>query len=431
MADLSSYLRQLKQLDDELITCMRCGMCQAVCPVFKQTAKEADVTRGKIALLGALSKEIVRDPEGVRDALNRCLMCGSCEANCPSGVNILDIFVQARTIMADYFGFSPLKKLVLRVVLLNPRLFGVLVTCTAKMQKLMIREVDTVLQSNCVRMVIPGVKDRHFHRLALRPLSKIAPHLYVAHNTHERRVAFFPGCAVDKMFVSIGTSILKIMEFHGVGVFMPANQSCCGIPALASGDQKTFNLLVEQNIRCFQNAAFDYLITPCASCSATIKELWPKKYTGSSEIRDSLEDFAAKTMDITEFLVDKCGVGEKAIRSSEGVTYHDPCHLKNALGISSQPRKIIQAAGERLLEMHDAGSCCGCGGTFTLYHPLLSRNIGEQKAENIIATGARTVATSCPACMMQLIDLLSHKNKGIRVKHVVELYAESLDSVSP
>ena len=76
--------------------------------------------------------------------------------------------------------------------------------------------------------------------------------------------------------------------------------------------------------------------------------------------------------------------------------------------------------------MDEAGKCCGCGGSFNVAHYELSKKIGSSKADNIIASGAKTVATSCPACMMQMTDMLSRRDKGIQVKHVVELYADSL-----
>ena len=108
------------------------------------------------------------------------------------------------------------------------------------------------------------------------------------------------------------------------------------------------------------------------------------------------------------------------------ITYHDPCHLKNSLGVTRQPRTLIKAAGGNFKEMVGAGTCCGCGGTFTVYHHEMSKKIGNQKADNIIASDAKTVATGCPACMMQMTDMLSRRDKGIGVKHVVEIYADSL-----
>ena len=115
MADLRQLRRLMRQLEDQLVVYMRCGMCQAVCPVFAQTGREADVARGKLVLLdGLMQQAMLDDPEAVRQRLQRCLLCGSCAANCPSGVNVLDIFLKARAILAGYLGLPPLKKTIFR-----------------------------------------------------------------------------------------------------------------------------------------------------------------------------------------------------------------------------------------------------------------------------------------------------------------------------
>ena len=100
MSSMKELARLMKELEDQLVTCMRCGLCQAVCPLFAETGREADVARGKLALLSGLAQEILKNPQGVQDHLNRCLLCGSCAANCPSGVKVLDIFIKARAILA-------------------------------------------------------------------------------------------------------------------------------------------------------------------------------------------------------------------------------------------------------------------------------------------------------------------------------------------
>jgi glycolate oxidase iron-sulfur subunit len=94
MSDMKALSRLMRELEDQLVVCMRCGMCQSVCPLYAQTGREADVARGKLALLDGLLAEMFQDPQGVYDRLNRCLLCGACAANCPSGVSTLEIFFE-------------------------------------------------------------------------------------------------------------------------------------------------------------------------------------------------------------------------------------------------------------------------------------------------------------------------------------------------
>ncbi len=428
MADLHQLARMFKKLDDQLVNCMRCGMCQAVCPLFRETGRETDVTRGKLALLEGLAAEILNDPKGIDAAINRCLLCGTCQANCPSGVQIVDIFLEARAILTGYFGLSPVKKAIFRGMLANPRLFNALTAMGSKFQGIFTKKVDDLLGSSCARFNAPVVADRHFNALAARPFRKIVPELDTPAGASGLKVAFFPGCVVDKMFPQVGEAVIKILKKKGVGVYLPSGQACCGIPVLTSGDRQTFNTLIEMNVELFRNAAFDYLITPCASCTATIKELWPHLYSGSKDIAGDIARIGDATKDIAEFLVDNCGIDDLGVTPAGGetITYHDPCHLKNSLGITRQPRTLIRAAGCSFVEMNEAGTCCGCGGSFNVAHYELSKKIGNRKADNIVASGAGTVATCCPACMMQMTDMLSRRDKGLRVRHVVELYADSL-----
>jgi Fe-S oxidoreductase len=424
MADIHKLALLFKELDDQLVGCMRCGMCQAVCPVFAQSGLEADVTRGKLALLDGLASEMLSDPDGVNEKLNRCLLCGTCQSNCPSGVKVMDIFLKARAIMTGYFGLSPAKRAIFRGMLQNPKLFNALTGMGAKFQGLFTKKVDDMLGSSCARFNSPLVGDRHFRTLADKPLHKIVPELDTPAGKSGIKVAFYVGCVIDKIFPHVGQSILEVLERHGVGVYMPSGQACCGIPALSSGDTDTFDKLVGMNVERMRAGEFDYLVTGCATCTSTIKELWPRMFQGASALKYDIGVLERKTMDISQFLVDILKLEPKTSTGGRTVTYHDPCHLKNSLGITAQPRALIKAAGCGYKEMAEAGTCCGCGGSFNIAHYDLSKKIGGRKADNIIASGADTLATSCPACMLQITDMLSQKKAGIDVKHVIELYAD-------
>lgn len=117
MNDLQSLARRLMTLDDRIVACMKCGFCQQVCPMFGATMMEADVARGKLALVSNLAHEMIRDPRAVADKLGRCLLCGSCEAACPSGVKIMEVFLAARELVYEYIGLSPVKKVIFRGLL--------------------------------------------------------------------------------------------------------------------------------------------------------------------------------------------------------------------------------------------------------------------------------------------------------------------------
>lgn len=429
MSDMKELLRMLGELDDQLVSCMRCGMCQAVCPIYGQSGREADVARGKIALLEGLAHEMVKDPAGVQDKVTRCLLCGSCQANCPSGVKGLDIFLKARAILTAYMGLPTVKKLIFRGMLTKPGLFNNLLSFASKFQGLFTTPANDIIGSSCSKFLEPVLGERHLMLLAKTPLHKEVPSLDTPAGKSGLRVAFFPGCLADKIFPRVGHAVLKVLKHHGVGVFMPAGQACCGIPALSSGDKESYDKLVRANLEVFSKGKFDALLTPCATCTSTMKKIWPTMAQGMSQAeQDAVRELSAKVMDVNAFVIDKLGLTPpKANDDAIAVTVHDPCHLKKSLGVSAQPRAVLSLNPRyKVAEMAASDACCGCGGSFTLTHADMSAKIGQQKRDNIKNTGAQVVAMGCPACMLQISDMLSRNGDRVSVKHPMEIYAEGL-----
>ncbi|MBM4302010.1 MAG: (Fe-S)-binding protein [Deltaproteobacteria bacterium] len=433
MSSLKELARLMQELEGQLVSCMRCGLCQAVCPLFAVTGREADVARGKLALLSGLAQEILTNPQGVQNHLSRCLLCGSCAANCPSGVKVLDIFIKARAILAGYLGLSPVKKAVFRGLLGKPDWFNRIMAWGARFQGIFVKPVDDLLGSSCARFMSPLLSHRHFKPLAPTPWHVKVPRRDTSPGASNLKVALFAGCFIDKLYPQVGDAVLEVLDHHGVGVRLPAGQGCCGIPALSGGDTQTFRQLVRHNLKLLDDPAApcDYLVTACATCSSTIKQLWPLMMAEAAPAtRERLQALAARTLDISQFLVDKVGVAPAAVGPEDGritVTYHDPCHLKKSLGVAAQPRALLKANPAYILtEMPESDWCCGCGGSFTLQHYEASAAIGKRKLDHIAASQCRVVATGCPACMLQITDLLSQAGMRVQIKHAVEIYAESL-----
>jgi len=174
-------------------------------------------------------------------------------------------------------------------------------------------------------------------------------------------------------------------------------------------------------------------VTGCATCTATIKKIWPlMAETQSIHVKETLAGLAEKTYDISEFLVKIMGVLPspnplKPDALKIKVTYHDPCHLRKTLKIYKEPRILIRANSKYAFsEMPEPDSCCGMGGSFNLKYYGTSTDIGLKKIENIKDSGAAVVATGCPACMIQLKDMMAKENTDVDVKHVIEIYFDSL-----
>ncbi len=441
MSDMKDLAKAMKALEDQLVTCMRCGMCQSVCPLFDQTRKESDVARGKIVLLESLMEEMFDNPHGVNERLNKCLLCGSCAANCPSGVNVTQIFIEARAVITTYLKLPFYKKVVFRKMLARPQVFDKLISMGARIQKVFLSKPDSHTGTAKVKVLAPILKSRRIMPIADLSFQKKADALITGKKTTGDRVALFTGCLIDKIFPNVGVAAVKALLHNNARVHIPKNQGCCAIPALASGDKDTFLELVNHNIALFPPHRFDYLVTACATCTSTIKKLWPAMLEDQDpQLAEQVRHLSDKTLDISQYLVDVAGLAPlpetAALQSTEDdpriVTYHDPCHLAKSLGVRQQPRTLLNAcSGYTFKEMTEPDRCCGMGGSFNLYHYDLSEKIGTVKAGQIADTGCHTLATSCPACMMQISDMLSKADKKIFIKHPIELYTEGLDSDEP
>lgn len=430
MDKMQALARDVRALEAQLSVCTRCGMCQANCPLFARTRKEADVSRGKLVLIRGLIDEMFDDAKGVNARLQRCLLCGSCAHGCPSRVNTVEIFLKARAIIVRYLGLPFAKKMIFKKILSSPETFNTVMGMVSSYQKIFFKKAQNVQGTSCARMASPLLRHRQIVSLKETAFNQTLENHDFRINGKGVKVAFFVGCLIDKAFPGIAHSVVEVLKRFNAQVFIPPGQGCCGIPAVASGDMDTFETLVKIHVDLFSKEKFDYLVTACATCSSTIIKLWPSllRHADTSLIK-GIEALAEKTVDISwlmEKRFDLSSAIPKTDREKERITYHDPCHLKKSLGVFNEPRKVISAAGKELVEMADSDACCGMGGSFNLQHYDLSSEIGMEKARKIIDTGCSTVATSCPACMMQISDMLAQQEQKIFVKHPVEIYAQAL-----
>jgi glycolate oxidase iron-sulfur subunit len=226
------------------------------------------------------------------------------------------------------------------------------------------------------------------------------------------------------IYLATGRAVLNVLRRQGVEVVIP-EQWCCGIPALASGDQQTAAELARKNGESFRQANAEAIISDCASCGSMLQEYGD--LLGTAEARE----FSSKALDFSQFLQQAVTfkAGDRPVRQM--VTYHDPCHLKRGQGVSEAPRKLLQSVpGLTFKEMKDPDRCCGAAGSFNLTYYDLSQRVGRQKAENIVETGADIVVTGCPSCMMQIGHLLERRGAPQQVVHLAEVLNQSYETES-
>jgi L-lactate dehydrogenase complex protein LldE len=239
------------------------------------------------------------------------------------------------------------------------------------------------------------------------------------------RVGLFVTCLVDLMRPSVGFAAVKLLEDAGCTVEAPV-QTCCGQPAYNSGDRGTTRDLAMRMIETFQS--FDYVVAPSGSCAGMIRKHYPELFEEDPNWREKANALAAKTYELTSFLVDVLGVVQVDASFEGTVTYHDSCAGLRELGVKAQPRMLLSSVkGLTLVEMNDSDVCCGFGGTFAVKYSDISGAIVDAKAKNVEAAHAPTLLAGDIGCLMNMAGKLSRDGKPIHVRHVSEVLAGMTD----
>lgn len=416
-----------KVMIQEAEKCSRCGVCAAVCPVFRELQRETYSSRGKTEIAKALVAGELPYSSYTEDIFSKCLLCLTCKGACPAGVDQGKLILGIRAELAKRRGLPLSKKIAFKYLLKNRSLFEKALKAFSYLQMFappkgdgQLRHLPFFLSAFGKRRLIPD--------LSKTPLRKEFPEVIPpSKGPAQLRVGLFSGCFIDFVDPAIGRSLIRVLGRHGVEVVFPKKQTCCGIPVFMSGDLQNGLDLLKMNIEAFAPYKLDAIIVACATCGSALKESYKTLVEGESqEWKDRVGAFSGKVLDIAEFLTQKIKLTKGEKESLQKVTYHDPCHLNRGQGVLSQPREVLKnLPGITLVEMRDAQRCCGGGGSFSFYNYDLSQQISRQKVEDIQATKASVVVTGCPGCMLQLKDQLGQKNSQVEVKHLIQLVDEA------
>jgi Fe-S oxidoreductase len=203
-------------------------------------------------------------------------------------------------------------------------------------------------------------------------------------------------------------------------------QSCCGLPVLSMGERKAAQSVAEQNVRAFADGGYDYIVTLCASCASHIKNNYVQCLSGQPELAADTARFVERIRDFSSFTRDVLQLGaQDLVKSGETVTYHAPCHLCRGLGIQEQPRALLADAAEYKPSAEEE-VCCGFGGTYSVKFPEVSAQLLEMKLNNAEVSGASTLVTDCPGCVMQLRGGEEKRGKKLKVQHMAEFLSDKL-----
>ncbi len=247
-AIVENVVKDLKQLEDLLVQCSRCGTCQSVCPLYKKDRQESSVARGKMYLLDALLEGQIQKAEEIQQYVDYCVLCGRCKANCPSGVKTDEIFLRARAILRQVKKLPSWQKMVLKVAMGQPKLLARLAPLFHMGVRAGAKQVeDGVFKPiGLFKPFIGEMADRHLPEMAAEALTKKYGGFNQAKD-EKMRVIFYPGCATTLIYTGWGEAIVETLLYFGVSVYVPEVNKCCGIPSATMGEMGLYQQQVGEN----------------------------------------------------------------------------------------------------------------------------------------------------------------------------------------
>ena len=415
---------------ENIYHCIKCGLCIAHCPVYKEIQREDATPRGKVQLSRHLSEGGLELSEEVKEAFfSTCLLCGSCVANCPSGVHGDHLFSGVRWRAKQKYGIDWKKKAMFQILASRW-----MMSASATLGKWARRTfggpwIETRLNAGALNVErIPAFNEKPFSQTVLEVVKPAG--------RSKGKVLYFHGCATNYLYGAIGQAVVDVLVKMGVEVIIPRGQSCCGLPIFMSGDRETSLRCIRDTLKLFAREDVDAVVVDCATCGAALKNEYVHllrdlrqlgEAVGDEEIR-AAELLAGKLKDVTVFIDEhrEWLPAMKADGRKLRVTYHDPCHLVKGQKIGAQPRNVLKAIpGLEYVELPRADDCCGGGGSFQVEHADTSRKITQRKVDNIRETKAEILTTCCPGCSLTISN---HLDPAIRVLHPVQLLQEALNS---
>jgi glycolate oxidase iron-sulfur subunit len=396
---------------EQLTNCMRCGFCLPACPTFKETGVEAESPRGRISLMKATVDGIMEPNLRFEDQMNHCLGCRACEPACPADVKYGQLIEQARDAIEMHtkqhrWWVRGVRKLVFRQLFPHQNRMRLLGAGLRLYQK---SGVQTLVRKTGVmglfsdhlssmENILPDASGKGVvQRLGTRIPAK---------GEKVATVGMFRGCLMDVMFTETNEKTVRLLAEAGFEVVIPDTQNCCGALHAHSGESDQAKALAKSNIRAFQEAEVDFIVSNAGGCGAILIE-YDHLLQDEPEWQEAASWFAKRVKDISTILVEQ---GRPLLFADANhrqeparVTYQDSCHLRNVMkGGNSSRQLIIRVPHVEFVEMQDAGSCCGSAGIYNLTQPDMANQILEHKMEHANATKAHYLITSNPGCLLQM-----------------------------
>lgn len=405
----------------QIFRCVRCGACANVCPVFRLVGGHK-MGYIYIGAIGLILTYFFHGKDRAKVLCQNCVGCESCANVCAGGIDLPRLIRDIRAKVTEEQG-GGVQAALLASVMKNRKLFHSLLKFASKAQRPFTGGEQ--FQRHLPAMFLGKHGFKALPAIASKAFRDRWPELKPTVQNPTMRVAIFGGCAQDFIYPEQLEAAVKVMGSKNIAIDFPMEQTCCGLPVEMMGQRKTSIDIAKQNLKAFDPAKYDYIVTLCASCASHLKHAYPKILENDSKSADTA-NFSAKIIDFSSFIHDVLGMNENDFKKSdEKVTYHASCHLCRGLQVTKAPRELIANSAE-YVPCKEEDVCCGFGGTYSMKFPEISGTLMDNKLKNIEETGASRLVVDCPGCVMQIKGGMKKQGKDIKVQHISELLAENM-----
>jgi glycolate oxidase iron-sulfur subunit len=376
--------------------CTHCGFCLPTCPTYGPLGQmEADSPRGRIWLMKGLADGTMTVNASVVEHFDRCLGCMACVTACPSGVRYDLLIEQAREVVEEQYE-RPAGDWLLRALVFSVLPYP--------------RRMRTALALKPPRWLVPS---------SLRPMLDLAPPwkttgsdpLTIDASAPTRgRVGLLTGCVQRVVFGDVNAATARVLAAEGYEVVAPPDQRCCGALHLHAGRRDEGKRMAQALAETF--AGVDAVAVNAAGCGSHLKDA----------------GLDVRVVDVSELLAEEPRAERHPLPLR--VAFQDSCHLAHAQGIRIEPRDLLDSIpGLERVEPGEQAICCGSAGIYNLTQPAAARELGDRKAQHVLATEPDAYASANPGCLVQVSAALRRAGRALPTLHPIELVDASIRGV--
>ena len=356
---------KMKDVLDDVYACASCGYCRFGCPVFQEKGFERLAPRGRILALKRALEKHGEVPETLRESIYQCLQCENCKVQCPLSID----FPKIALALAEQYNEA-----------------GDLPEGPATLKERVHAESNPY-------------GEPHGERGAWAPKRDLVA---------GREYLYFVGCGTSYGANRIARSVVKVLDDIGFEYnILGSEENCCGAPLFRVGDAAGAQELIRKNVELFERLGVKTIFANCAGCFKTLKHAYPDKF---------------KALHVTQLFEQLVRSGRIAFGKEfkKKIIYFDGCDIGRHSQVYEEPRNLLRAIpGVELLEYdynRDQALCCG--GPLLSSDPGLAQEIAAQRVREAVEKGAEIIATSCPACMLNLKSGAQAAGLTIRIEDI-------------